>query len=257
MLVSFVAHQVISDADRRPGGESSEAWSGGGKVGVVRARGGEVRRLAFDVSLPATEALGRIRDQFRAHDQGAGHERPVAPTFSNTDQREPCRNHHNDRRTVHLDQPRSVQRAAACLQCRRRPDGRIPRTQSRGFHCACDGTASRGARHRRVTQHGDLPRGRHDTPPNGLGRLVKHEQTAPRLHGTSSLRLRDASSKTKSCPRASRRRWGRHVSGTTEANTYLSCARCREYLTGGYSSTTVPRKGGLCRTACCRRLSVR
>ena len=30
----------------------------------------EVRHLAFDKSLPASEALGRIRDTFRTHDEG-------------------------------------------------------------------------------------------------------------------------------------------------------------------------------------------
>jgi hypothetical protein len=31
---------------------------------------GAVRRLAFDTSLPATEAMGRIRDAFADYDQG-------------------------------------------------------------------------------------------------------------------------------------------------------------------------------------------
>jgi hypothetical protein len=31
---------------------------------------GAVRRLAFDRNLPPSEALGRIRDQFRSYDEG-------------------------------------------------------------------------------------------------------------------------------------------------------------------------------------------
>jgi hypothetical protein len=31
---------------------------------------GAVRRLAFDTSLPPTEAMGRIRDAYRDYDQG-------------------------------------------------------------------------------------------------------------------------------------------------------------------------------------------
>jgi hypothetical protein len=33
---------------------------------------GAVRRLAFDTSLPPTEALGRIRDAFQDYDQAGG-----------------------------------------------------------------------------------------------------------------------------------------------------------------------------------------
>jgi hypothetical protein len=32
---------------------------------------GAVRRLAFDNSLPASDALGRIRDAYRDYDEGA------------------------------------------------------------------------------------------------------------------------------------------------------------------------------------------
>jgi hypothetical protein len=32
---------------------------------------GAVRRLAFDTSLPPTEAMGRIRDAYRDYDEGA------------------------------------------------------------------------------------------------------------------------------------------------------------------------------------------
>jgi hypothetical protein len=32
---------------------------------------GTVRRLAFDPSLPPTEAIGRIRDTFQDYDEGA------------------------------------------------------------------------------------------------------------------------------------------------------------------------------------------
>ena len=34
---------------------------------------GAVRRLAFDRTLPPSEALGRIRDAFRSYDRGGWH----------------------------------------------------------------------------------------------------------------------------------------------------------------------------------------
>jgi hypothetical protein len=41
---------------------------------------GAVRRLAFDRSLPPSEALGRIRDAFRSYDEGASHKGPRMAT---------------------------------------------------------------------------------------------------------------------------------------------------------------------------------
>ncbi len=40
------------------------------EVPAAEVRVGAVRRLAFDRSLPAVEAIGRIRDTFHDYDEG-------------------------------------------------------------------------------------------------------------------------------------------------------------------------------------------